>query len=50
MILPHEPDLVAPRFGCPNCGERDADLLVWLEDDETVRCVTCGCEYKPGEE
>jgi predicted RNA-binding Zn-ribbon protein involved in translation (DUF1610 family) len=50
MILPHEPDLVAVKFGCPDCGEREPNLLVWLEDDETVCCVTCGREYRPGEE
>lgn len=31
---------------CPNCCEADPDKLEWL-DDETVRCLTCGHEYKP---
>ncbi len=34
-------------FPCPDCGEADADLLVWL-DDEFVRCETCGTIYSPG--
>ena len=37
---------VSPGFGCPTCSERDADRLVW-QDDETVRCVRCGTEYNP---
>jgi hypothetical protein len=32
---------------CPNCGEANADRLVWQDDDETVRCISCGQEYKP---
>lgn len=31
-------------FPCPDCGEADADRLVWTED-ETVRCTTCGTIY-----
>lgn len=34
-------------FACPNCGEADADRLVW-QDDEFVRCDTCGLVYSPG--
>ena len=34
---------------CPNCGERNADRLVWQDDDETVRCAGCGTTYRPGE-
>ena len=34
-------------FPCENCGEVDADLLVW-QDDEFVRCETCGTIYSPG--
>jgi Zn ribbon nucleic-acid-binding protein len=37
--------LVVP---CPMCCEARADYLVWL-DYETVRCVTCGHEFKPEE-
>ena len=33
-------------FPCKNCGEADADLLVW-QDDEFVRCDTCGTIYSP---
>lgn len=34
-------------FPCPDCGEADADRLVW-QDDEFVRCDTCGTIYSPG--
>ncbi len=34
-------------FKCPECGEADADRLVW-QDDEFVRCSTCGTIYAPG--
>jgi hypothetical protein len=37
---------VAPEAACPNCDERDADKLVWQED-ETVRCDACGTTYEP---
>ena len=40
---------VAPTEACPNCGERNADRLVWQDDDETVRCAGCGTTYRPGE-
>jgi len=40
-----EDDLVC--CPCPNCCEADPDKLVWLDDDETVRCEYCGHEYKP---
>ena len=42
---PH--DYVPVEDGCPNCGERDTDQLEW-QDDETVRCLSCGKEYMPG--
>ena len=29
---------------CPDCGEADADRLVWT-DEEAVRCTTCGTIY-----
>lgn len=38
---------VSPGFGCPKCGERDADELVWQDDHETVRCARCGTRYRP---
>ena len=37
------------QFPCPRCGEADSDRLVWLSDDETVCCSTCGVTYRPGE-
>ncbi|MBE3069264.1 MAG: hypothetical protein IMZ66_03405 [Planctomycetes bacterium] len=33
--------------GCPQCGERCLDKLVWQDDGETVRCTTCGKQYTP---
>ena len=38
---------VAPRFACPSCGEREADRLVWIDDDR-VECQACGTVYEPG--
>ena len=35
---------VGEAFGCPKCGERDADRLE-IHDDDTVRCETCGTTY-----
>jgi hypothetical protein len=37
---------VAHEAARPNCDERDADKLVWQED-ETVRCEACDTAYKP---
>ena len=36
----------AVAFPCPDCGESHADRLVW-QDDECVRCDTCGTIYCP---
>lgn len=33
---------------CPKCGERDADHLVWIEDDR-IDCQMCGTTYDPSE-
>jgi len=42
---------VAENFGCPRCGERRFDFLVWIgEYKEQVECATCGCVYTPGED
>lgn len=38
---------VDPIFACPTCGERDADRLVWIDDDR-VECQACGTIYEPG--
>lgn len=38
---------VSMRDACPTCGERDADRLVWL-DDERVECQRCKTIYEPG--
>jgi len=40
-------DPVAAEDACPNCGERDCDQLVWL-DDERVECQRCKTVYRPG--
>ncbi|HZW06151.1 MAG TPA: hypothetical protein VFF65_03425, partial [Phycisphaerales bacterium] len=43
--------LVPEADGCPECGERDPDRLVWGsaegEDPATVRCASCGIVYEP---
>lgn len=31
---------------CPYCCEDRADFLVW-QDDDTVRCSSCGLTYRP---
>jgi hypothetical protein len=41
-------NLVPTVEACPNCGERNADRLVWQDDDETVRCTGCGTDFRPG--
>ncbi len=41
-----ERDLIDKTAACPICGERDADKLVWLDDD-VVECQQCGCRYQP---
>jgi rubredoxin len=43
---PRDDDRVLSPFGCPQCGERRSDYLVWTED-ESVRCATCGTVYSP---
>jgi hypothetical protein len=40
---------VEPAAACPSCGERNADRLVWQEEDETVQCAGCGTTYRPRE-
>ncbi len=40
-------DPVAREDACPNCGERECDELVWL-DDERVECQRCKTVYRPG--
>ncbi len=34
-------------FPCPKCGEASSDRLIW-QDDDYVRCDTCGTVYAPG--
>jgi transcription elongation factor Elf1 len=38
--------LVAPKFACPDCGERRADELIINEDNRGVTCVSCGQWYQ----
>lgn len=40
-------DPVAQEDACPNCGERESDELLWL-DDERVECQRCRTVYRPG--
>lgn len=42
-------ELVDAAFACPICGERDMDMLVWNEEDDTVTCGRCGHTYDPME-
>ena len=42
----NEGDLVRKEWGCPNCGERRQDYLVW-NDDELVECASCHTIYDP---
>lgn len=42
-------ECVTENSKCPCCGERRMDELVW-EDDDTVKCATCGTVYDPNEE
>lgn len=30
---------------CPKCGENNVDHLLINEDDDTVKCLTCGRTY-----
>ena len=39
-------NLVDPQDACPHCGQRDADKLEWL-DDEQVQCLSCWTLYAP---
>lgn len=39
-------NMVQPEDACPNCGERDFDRLVWL-DDERLQCQACQTLYQP---
>lgn len=41
-------DTVDADGQCPRCHENRIDHLVW-QDDEVVKCATCGYRYTPGE-
>ena len=40
-------DRVDQTHACPGCGASQPDQLVW-QDEERVRCTSCGMEYFPG--
>jgi hypothetical protein len=41
-----DPDeLVEAEDACPRCGERHIRKLVWQEDNESIRCGSCGASY-----
>jgi transcription elongation factor Elf1 len=40
-----QPDLVLAGFGCPACGENEADSLI-VGDDDRITCATCGKAYE----
>ncbi len=44
----HQTPSVDPEQACPWCGERNMDLLIWIEDD-VVECHTYTCRYDPTE-
>jgi len=52
-MMPHQGngrqpvDPVGSEEACPTCGERECDLLVWI-DDEQVECQRCKTVYSPG--
>ena len=46
LIMCEYHNIVSDDAKCPTCGEQDADLLVWL-DDERVQCSTCDTVYYP---
>jgi rubredoxin len=41
-----EGNLVPPESACPNCKQRDADRLEWIDDDQ-VQCLSCWTLYTP---
>jgi len=53
--------LVSPSDACPECGERDEDMLIWTTatyelldgspetSEPYIKCGTCGFCYRPGE-
>lgn len=47
MTAEHEQHLVEPEDGCPRCGERHVDNLIWIDDGQRVRCATCLNVYTP---
>ncbi|MEX0718074.1 MAG: hypothetical protein WD066_15890 [Planctomycetaceae bacterium] len=51
MNAEHDVERVPACWGCPLCGERRTEFLVWIQPDaEIVRCTMCGTEYDPNDE
>ncbi len=47
MIPLHPIDHRLPEEdGCPKCGERHPDRLVWDEEGASVTCLECGTTYR----
>ncbi len=42
-------DRVPEEDGCPKCGERHPDRLMWDEEGVSVTCLECGTTYRLGE-
>ena len=40
-------DKVRDKWGCPECGERRVDRLVWTEGGAAVWCERCGTVHVP---
>ena len=40
-------ELADASEACPNCGNRDKDRLIWLNDgvDDEIECEQCGHHY-----
>lgn len=39
-------DPVEAEDGCPSCGQRESDMLVWIDEDR-VQCQSCKAIYAP---
>ena len=40
-----EPEAILKPDGCPNCGERHPDRLIWSEEGDSIACHSCGTTY-----
>lgn len=51
MVDANGEELVPVDNGCPGCGERRVDCLIWTDETEgqpdgTLRCATCDHFYR----